>query len=79
MMIEDWEIGMLYLNCLKNGDEEAAIKKVKQKYYDDFIKKDIYFFLGTTLRHHDTSKNPFIVIGVFYPPMPPENEQLSLF
>lgn len=81
MMIEDWEIGMLYLKCLKSsgGNEKTAIEKVKQKYYDEFIKKDTYFFLGTTLRHHSTSKNPFIVIGVFYPPFPPENEQISLF
>lgn len=79
MMIEDWEIGMLYLNCLRDGDENTAIEKVKNKYFDDFLARDTYFFLGTTLRHHGTSRNPFIVIGVFYPPMPPEHEQLSLF
>ena len=78
-MIEDWEIGMLYLNCMKNGDEAAAIEKVKQRYFNDFVNRDIYFYLGTTLEHHNTSRNPFIVIGVFYPPMPPEHEQLSMF
>ena len=79
LMIEDWEIGMLYLNCSKNGDEAAAIEKVKHRYFNDFVERDTYFFLGTTLEHHNTSKNPFIVIGVFYPPLPPENEQLCLF
>jgi hypothetical protein len=71
LMIEDWEIGQLYWNCLKrnNGDENLALQDVKKKYLDEFTKKhDIYFFLGTTLANHLVSKNPFIIIGVFYPP-----------
>lgn len=81
LMIEDWEIGMLYLNCLSraNGNEEVAIEKVKQKYLEEFSKRDIYFFLGTTLKNHYVSKNPFIIIGVFYPPMLPQDGQMSLF
>lgn len=70
LLIEDWELGMLYLNCLKkaNGDEIIACNKVKEKYFDEFVKKcDLYFFLGTTKKHHNTSKNPFIIIGAFYP------------
>ena len=35
MMIEDWEIGQLYWNCLRDhGTEEAAVQKVKEKYWD---------------------------------------------
>jgi len=71
MMIEDWEIGQLYWNSLKkcNNDEKCAIDKVTQKYNDDFINnKDIYFFLGTTKKFHNIAPNPFIIIGVFYPP-----------
>lgn len=81
LMIEDWEIGMLYLNCLKsaNGDENVALEKVRAKYQDEFMKKDVYFFLGTTLSHHMVSRNPFIIIGVFYPPSIPSDEQLTLF
>ena len=81
LMIEDWEIGMLYLRCLNraDGNEEVAINQVKQKFMEEFAKRDIYFFLGTTLEHHYTSKNPFIIIGVFYPPKLPPNEQMSLF
>ena len=32
LMISDWEIGMLYFNCLKwtNNDEPEAVKQVKQ-------------------------------------------------
>ncbi|MDR0972165.1 MAG: hypothetical protein LBM25_07265 [Bacteroidales bacterium] len=71
LMIEDWELGSLYWNCLKqaNQDEETACQKVKDKYFTEFInKKDLYFFLGTTQKHHNISKNPFIIIGTFYPP-----------
>lgn len=81
MMIEDWEIGMLYFNCLKrvNGDKKRAIAKVRKKYYDFFSTRDLHFFLGTTKRFHNVSPNPFIIIGVFYPPMPSPTKQLSLF
>lgn len=72
MMIEDWEIGALYRNCLRNaeGDEKTALQKVRQKYFDELAKtKDIYLFLGTTAEwHRRRSPNPFVIIGVFYPP-----------
>ena len=70
-MIEDWEIGALYWKCLRstNGDEKAALEKVRNKYYDDLAKtKDIYLFLGTTSEGHRRRwTNPFVIIGVFYP------------
>lgn len=81
-MIEDWEIGALYWNCLKraDGNEQIACQQVGQKYYDDFAKtKDLHFFLGTTQAHHLRAKNPFIIIGTFHPPKAKENPQLSLF
>lgn len=71
LMIEDWEVGMLYLNSLKkaNGDEATALQKVKEKYFNDFTQnKDLYFFMGTTLKFHNIAPNPFIIIGTFYPP-----------
>jgi hypothetical protein len=76
LMIEDWEIGALYLNCLRNaeGDEGIALEKVKQKYWDEFLKKDIYFFLGTRLRDQVRSPNPFSIVGVFYPPIDQQGE-----
>lgn len=74
MMIEDWEIGALYWNCLKQtgGDESAANELVKKKYFEQFLEKDLYFFVGTTLANHMRSKNPFVIIGVFYPPKSPQ-------
>lgn len=77
-MIEDWEIGTLYLNCLKaaRGDELLALQKVRQKYWDEFLQRDLYFFLGTRMSKHLTSRNPFSIVGVFYPPV---NLQQELF
>lgn len=79
-MIEDWEIGALYWNCLKStdGNEEMALRKVRNQYETEFFtKKDIYLFLGTTKEWHmRRGKNPFVIIGVFYPK---KEDQLSLF
>ena len=73
MMIEDWEIGALYWNCLARteGDEYEANRKVREKYEEKFFEKDLYLFVGTTLANHHRAPNPFIIIGVFYPPVPP--------
>ncbi len=80
LMIEDWEIGALYWNCLKssNGIEEIALQKVKEQYEDNFLKnKEIFLFLGTTKQWHmRRAKNPFVIIGVFYPK---KESQMSLF
>jgi len=78
LMIEDWEIGQLYWNCLDlYGKNEVALQKVTEKYKDDFIKnKDLYFFMGTTQRWHNVSPDPFLIIGVFYPKL---DNQLKLF
>jgi len=70
MMIEDWETGQLYWNCLARheGDEQKAIEDVRKKYFDDFAKtKDLHFFLGTTAQFHNVAPNPFIIIGTFQP------------
>lgn len=82
LMIEDWELGMLYWNCLReaNGDEDVACQKVREKYFDYMVHKcDLYFFLGTTKTHHArNAPNPFIIIGAFYPPKI-NAQQLDLF
>ena len=79
MMIEDWEIGQLYWNCLSrhHGDERKAITDVKSKYFDKFsTKHDLYLFIGTTREFHHIAPNPFIIIGTFYPML---ESQLELF
>jgi hypothetical protein len=81
LMIEDWEIGQLYWNCLKDaeGNENVALDKVREKYETKFLKEnDLYLFLGTTKEWHTRrAKNPFVIIGVFYPKK--EENQPSLF
>ncbi|HRJ14610.1 MAG TPA: hypothetical protein PLI34_06415, partial [Saprospiraceae bacterium] len=82
LMIEDWEIGQLYWNCLQNanGDEATALQKVRQRYWTEFVEdgnKDIYLFLGTTKQWHQRrASNPFVIVGVFYPS---QEKQLKLF
>lgn len=78
LMIEDWEIGALFWNCLKQsaGDEVKAISLVRKKYLDEFSGKEIFLFLGTTRQYHGWTKNPFVIIGVFYPPAPLQNPLL---
>ena len=77
LMIEDWEIGQLYWACYEASKNEAdAIAKVKQKYMDEFTQqKDLYLFLGTTRLFHGRAPNPFVIVGIFYPPL---TEQMPL-
>lgn len=72
MKILDWEIGALYRKCLHRaqGDTQAAIEDVRQKYTVEFKKTDLHFFLGTTQRFHKSAPNPFTIVGVF--PIPPQ-------
>ena len=79
LMIEDWEIGALYWNCLKTsgGDERVALEKVRETYWNKFVQSgshDLTLVLGTTLEHHNKkAPNPFVIISVFYPP--PERQR----
>ena len=74
LMILDWEIGALYWNCVKraNGDEAEALKKVREKYFIEFLTKDLHFFLGTTQQFHSYAPNPWLIIGVF--PIPHQSQ-----
>ncbi len=80
LTIQDWEIGALFWNCLKRteGDEETAKQQVRRKYFEEFMNdKEIYLFLGTNFVHHrKNAPDPFIIVGVFYPP---KTTQLSMF
>jgi hypothetical protein len=79
LTIQDWEIGALFWHCFSSthGDEVETKRLVRQKYFDEFTKeKDIYFFLGTTYQYHvRRAPDPFIIVGVFYPP---KTDQLPL-
>lgn len=75
MQILDWEIGALYWNCLRScrDDEEKALVKVRQKYFDEFLTRDLHFYLGTTQEFHFRAPNPWVIIGVL--PIPYEKQR----
>ena len=75
LQVLDWEAGALYWNCLKSteGDADAALAKVRNKYFDTFLKTDLHFFLGTTQQFHRVAPNPWVIVGVF--PVPDDPQQ----
>ncbi|MBC8043752.1 MAG: hypothetical protein IAF08_09955 [Rhizobacter sp.] len=82
LMIEDWELGQLYWNCLRRheGDEHKACRDVQNKYFEDLAKtKDLFLFLGTTKQYHYVAPNPFVIVGTFHPKHPKPETQLGLF
>lgn len=65
-MIEDWELGVLFLKEVQRlGDEKAAAESVKAKFLTEICgaSKDTRFFVGTVF-----SYNTWVVIGTFWPP-----------
>jgi hypothetical protein len=64
-MIEDWELGVLFLKEREKKRQEQAAKGVRDKYLLELAnpKRDTRFFMGTRLPY-----NTWIVLGVFYPP-----------
>lgn len=65
-MIEDWELGVLWLNEAERlGNEEQAALSVRKKYLDELchITRDTRFFMGTVFPY-----NAWVVVGVFWPP-----------
>jgi hypothetical protein len=78
MQILDWETGALYWNCLRSceGDERAALDKVREKYFGEFLRKDLHLFLGTTQEWHFVAPNPWVIVGAF--PIP-HDQQRDLF
>ena len=71
LQILDWEIYQLCRKLIRlHGRRKAVLEKhLHRKYFDEFKQKDIHFFLGTTKYWHiRRSRNPFTIVGVFYPP-----------
>src|SRR5688500_10393280 len=65
-MIEDWELGVLFLKeADRLGSEHAAAQSVRRKFLDELCAKDrdTRFFMGTTFPF-----NSWVVVGVFWPP-----------
>ena len=83
LMVEDWEIGALYWNCLRKNpkQEDRAVHAVRQKYWAEFVQSGRYeplLVLGTTLQYHNRrAPNPFVIIGVV--PLPRRSQQEMSF
>jgi len=68
MNILDWEISQLYWNLNRKNNEKETKVKIKAK-LESLIEKDLYLCLGTMkMMQIRKSKNPFTIIGLFYPP-----------
>ena len=73
-MIEDWELGVLFLKEeARLGSVEAARDSVKHKFLNELCSpdKDTRFFMGTKFPY-----NTWLVLGVFWPP---RVKQVGLF
>jgi hypothetical protein len=65
MMIEDWELGRLFLlMVVKYSDESKAMEKVREKFFDRICAQDMdtHFFVGTVLAY-----GSWIILGTFWP------------
>jgi hypothetical protein len=63
-MIEDWELGVLFLKEREKYDEKKAAESVQAKYLDMCAPdRDTRFFMGTVFPY-----NTWVVVGVFWPP-----------
>jgi len=51
----------------------------EEKFFNDLaLKRDLYLFVGSHYVHHVRRlPDPFIIVGVFYPPHLTEEDQLS--
>jgi hypothetical protein len=78
MMISDWEIGALYWNELKRhgGNEKKTLESVRTKYLHQLVEnRDTHLFVGTSQRWDSlNAPNPFIIVGVFSPPIALQKE-----
>jgi hypothetical protein len=71
LQIIDWEIGELTRKLLTHYNNNLKLIKdiLRHKYFTAMQKRDVYLFLGTNREWHiRKSPNPFMIIGVFYPP-----------
>ncbi|MEZ2444774.1 hypothetical protein AB6805_23775 [Chitinophaga sp. RCC_12] len=82
--VEDWQLASLYWKSLqkqRGADKELkAVNEVRKKYLHEYARNsDLYFFLGTTQNVHASARQPFTIVGLFHPTMPPAVIQGSLF
>jgi hypothetical protein len=71
--ITDWEAGALFRNCYRQHGDLWEIP-FRQKLENDFSNTDLLFLMGTMHRI------PYqrLIVGLFYPPLQPKNQQMGL-
>lgn len=73
LQILDWEIYQLCRKLIRtHGNKKKKIASLlREKYLEQLPKnRDIYLFLGTNKYWHiRRSNNPFMIVGIFYPPI----------
>lgn len=73
LQILDWEIYQLCRKLIrKHGARTKKITGIlREKYFHQFTEdRDLYLFLGTNKYWHiRRSNNPFMIVGIFYPPL----------
>lgn len=63
IILIDWELNELARNILRNDKDPRLVEqKIKQKFYDFMLKRDLYFIVGTHFKY-----GTWIIIGLFYP------------
>jgi hypothetical protein len=71
MMIEDWEVGALFWNCVEDGaTSEEAAASVRKKFLEEICgdNKDTHFFVGTVLGF-----GTWVIVGTFWPKKIPQS------
>lgn len=72
LQILDWEIYQLCRKLIRKygGQKESIVGHLKEKYLEQMARqRDVYLFLGTNKYWHiRRSINPFMIVGIFYPP-----------
>lgn len=63
IVLIDWELNELARNIMKTDNDRASIEeKIRKKFYDYMLERDLYFFMGTHFRF-----GTWLIIGIFYP------------
>ncbi|MBC9914689.1 hypothetical protein [Chitinophaga varians] len=82
--VEDWQLASLYWKLAKKHSgpqgELKAVSEIRKKYLHEYARNsDLHFFLGTAQQVHASSKQPFTIVGLFQPTVPPAVIQGTLF
>lgn len=61
----DWEVYQAYRSWRKRyPDEDILLKKIKEKFFDWMLTRDLYFVLG----NHNRWRHKFFIVGLLYFP-----------